>query len=274
MPRIVNAFRFNAKHAFLTYAQCPLTKEVALELVKGKLGDNLKSYIIAEELHADGSPHLHMLLSGDNKWDTLLCTFFDIGLDPVYHPNIVSPANLKKCKEYVKKGRNFIESDPEKELESVWSKIVEDSATAEEFMKNVRMHDPKNYVLNYERLEYYTNKHYIPPVVPYVADPNEEFLLPADLSNWLATEFVSSYISCDLRPAFFSFFFTYFVFFYGQIDFEGTEAPQDTSVDLPDTIWQDPVGEKPGPPHFLEWFGEPYDFSGGSAVCRIRRCGF
>lgn len=191
MPRIP-AFRFNAKHAFLTFAQCPVTKEVAMAVMIEKFADGLKAYLISEELHQDGSPHLHMLLSSSSKWDTLSCRFFDMEVDGVvYHPNVVSPKALNQCRAYIKKKGVFVESEAEEKEPSAWTKIVEDSVDALDFMAKVRAADPRNYVLQHERLEYYANKAFAPVTAPYVPPADQVFTLPMDLTDWIRDEFVS-----------------------------------------------------------------------------------
>lgn len=50
-------FRLNGYGFFLTYPQCPLTKERVAELLSA-LSPIVKG-VIAAEKHADGSPHIH-----------------------------------------------------------------------------------------------------------------------------------------------------------------------------------------------------------------------
>lgn len=58
---------------FLTYPQCPLTKEQAKEAL---VTPQVKEYVIAQEEHKDGNKHLHVFLKyatrqewKENKWD-------------------------------------------------------------------------------------------------------------------------------------------------------------------------------------------------------------
>lgn len=55
-------YQLNASQLFLTYPQCPLSKEFAREDLTARfeaLGLEVKEYVVAEELHKNGDPHLH-----------------------------------------------------------------------------------------------------------------------------------------------------------------------------------------------------------------------
>lgn len=60
--------RVQAKGWFLTYPQCSLTKERVLELLQG-LPEKKKivEWVVAEEKHEDGSPHIHAFVKYDGK---------------------------------------------------------------------------------------------------------------------------------------------------------------------------------------------------------------
>lgn len=70
-------FRMNAKQFMLTFAQCDVKKEVAVERIEQKFGDSLKGYVVAEEKHKDGSPHLHIFLQFTEKKNFKTCSCFD-----------------------------------------------------------------------------------------------------------------------------------------------------------------------------------------------------
>lgn len=88
---------------FLTYSQCPIAKDVMLELLQA-LPYHIKDYVIAQEHHLDGNLHLHIGLWFVTKFRSRLTSIFDITYeDKVYHPHIhkkpcSSPLNvLKYC---------------------------------------------------------------------------------------------------------------------------------------------------------------------------------
>ena len=60
-----------AKGWFLTYPQCKLSKEQVLKLLEIKLTDYaIKEYVICEEKHETGDPHIHAFIKVDRqvKW--------------------------------------------------------------------------------------------------------------------------------------------------------------------------------------------------------------
>jgi len=56
------AFRSNGMNFILTFPQCDTKKEVAIANLEQKWKDELKGYIVCEEQHKDGTPHLHVFL--------------------------------------------------------------------------------------------------------------------------------------------------------------------------------------------------------------------
>lgn len=53
------SFRMYTVQYTLTYPKCDTKKEVAVERLKQKFGDELKGYVVSEEKHKDGTNHLH-----------------------------------------------------------------------------------------------------------------------------------------------------------------------------------------------------------------------
>lgn len=63
-----------------------------------------------------------------------------------------------------------------------------ESSTREDFFSKLKASDPKNYVLHYEHLEYFADKHYTPPKSVY-SPPYSEFIrVPQEMRNWVDTE--------------------------------------------------------------------------------------
>lgn len=99
---------YNGKRFFLTYPRCD---RLPHELVSF-LGDKgeLAYYVCARELHADGYPHLHVCVAYKNvqRHDV---RWFDFD---GHHPNNAGDIrNWNACREYVKKGGDFIEGPEE-----------------------------------------------------------------------------------------------------------------------------------------------------------------
>ena len=84
-----SSFSYNAKSIFLTYAQCPEDREVLLDLLKTKVGNDRTNQLvkacIGQERHADGGLHLHAC-----AWYTHKLRFNDVRYLDLngHHPNI------------------------------------------------------------------------------------------------------------------------------------------------------------------------------------------
>lgn len=104
-------FRINSSQVFLTYPQCTLSKEELLDCIMKTAETILKvsivQYVIAQEKHEDGSPHLHAYIKFSKKIDRDGCKLFDYH---GFHPNIESKIkSINAVKKYVKKDNNYIE---------------------------------------------------------------------------------------------------------------------------------------------------------------------
>lgn len=75
-------FRLNSQGFFLTYPQCPLTKEQVRDHLM-TLGEIVNG-VIAEEKHEDGQPHVHAYVRYSKKKDVRKPDYFDIH---EYHGN-------------------------------------------------------------------------------------------------------------------------------------------------------------------------------------------
>ena len=87
----VKKFRAQYKTIGLTYSKCPLEREIVLEKlteIVSVSGYSIKSYYVVQELHKDGTPHIHAWIELDNAPNIRSCRYFDIKIgDTVFHPN-------------------------------------------------------------------------------------------------------------------------------------------------------------------------------------------
>lgn len=90
-----------ARGWFCTWPRCTLPKEYALKLLE-KFG--LAEYVIAEEKHADGTPHLHAFLKL-NKKKRVKSDTFDL---EDFHGNYQVARSWQAVKAYVTKEENYI----------------------------------------------------------------------------------------------------------------------------------------------------------------------
>jgi Geminivirus Rep catalytic domain. len=97
-------FRLNGKGFFLTYPQCPLSKEQVHEHL-ATLGEIVNG-VIAEEKHEDGSPHVHAYIRFAKEKDVRKPEYFDIG---EYHGNYQTAKSSIAAARYCKKDGVFLE---------------------------------------------------------------------------------------------------------------------------------------------------------------------
>jgi len=98
-----------AKGWFLTYPKCPLEKSDLLKLLQAS-DPPIVEWVVARELHADGTPHLHAFVKYASKvtfsahrWDLLTS-------EKTYHGNYQAARSWNAVQDYCKKGGDFIAS--------------------------------------------------------------------------------------------------------------------------------------------------------------------
>lgn len=99
-----------AKGWFLTYPKCPLDKEAVLLLLQ-TMGMPIKEWVVARELHEDGTPHVHAFVQytsritfSPDRWDLF-------GPDGTrYHGNYQAARSWSSVQKYCQKGGDFISS--------------------------------------------------------------------------------------------------------------------------------------------------------------------
>ena len=97
--------RIRSKGWFCTWPRCPMSKEVALELLSARF--RLVKYVIAEELHADGQPHLHAFLQLASRTE-FKPAMFDL---EEYHGNYQTAKSWRCVEAYCKKDGNYITNE-------------------------------------------------------------------------------------------------------------------------------------------------------------------
>jgi len=72
-----NQYRAEGKNWLLTFPQCSLSKKKALENITSKEDLNVKAVVVGLEAHADGTPHLHIIVCLEEKLRTRDPRFWD-----------------------------------------------------------------------------------------------------------------------------------------------------------------------------------------------------
>jgi hypothetical protein len=93
-------FRLRAKNFFITFPQCSISKESALNGVL-QLNLDLQAVVVVRENHADGTPHLHLAIFCRTPVDTDKPHFFDSIVGK--HGNYQAMRSPRKTIIYIKK---------------------------------------------------------------------------------------------------------------------------------------------------------------------------
>jgi len=103
----MSKFSKKGRHFFLTYSQCPVSREDLINFLEGVL--DIEGYTIAQEKHKDGNFHLHVyvkLVKRKNIQNPRLLDY--VVEDKSYHPNIQVCRNDTAVIKYVQKDTEFI----------------------------------------------------------------------------------------------------------------------------------------------------------------------
>ncbi|QDJ95217.1 replication-associated protein [Capybara virus 5_cap1_460] len=179
-------FAFDGQQIFLTYPQCPLTRErirdSLLEVAP------LSKYYIARESHSDGNHHIHAYLNFGTRRRWTTASAFDVD---GYHPNIQKPRSARAVIAYVgKEDAEVLHNLSEAELgggttDGNWRTVLESSTSRDDFLAQCRHLFPRDFVLSFERLEYFCGKHFGEVCESYSGRTRDAFREPDALSNWV-----------------------------------------------------------------------------------------
>ena len=98
-------YRLAVKNVALTYPKCDLTKEEVLEKLRMKLKGNLEDYLISQELHEDGTKHIHAWVKLHKLVNIKDPHYFDLDS---YHGNYQSVKSKGNWLSYITKEKNYI----------------------------------------------------------------------------------------------------------------------------------------------------------------------
>nr|UXO30738.1 replicase [Tomato leaf curl Karnataka virus] len=210
-----NRFKINAKNYFLTYPKCSLTKEEALSQLLNIQTPTSKKFIrICREVHEDGTPHLHVLIQFEGKFQCKNNRFFDL-TSPTrsahFHPNIQGAKSSSDVKSYMEKDGDVVDhgvfqidgrsarggcqsaNDAYAEAINAGSKI--------EALNISREKAPKDYVLQFHNLNSNLDRIFTPPMEVYVSPFSSSSFdqVPEELEEWAAENVVSA-AARPIRP--------------------------------------------------------------------------
>lgn len=108
-PKRTYNFRLDARQLFLTYPQCALSKEDALEQLKSRF-PKWTFICVSRELHQDGNPHLHAFVELSQRTSFYDARFADLGQAHGKYERAIDPAAALA---YVKKDKDFVNTGAE-----------------------------------------------------------------------------------------------------------------------------------------------------------------
>ncbi|ABD65393.1 replication initiator protein [Rhynchosia golden mosaic Sinaloa virus] len=164
MPRNPNSFRLQARNIFLTYPQCDISKDEALQLLQSLPWSVVKpTYIrVAREQHSDGFPHLHCLIQLSGESDIKNARFFDIAhprRSTNFHPNIQAAKDTNAVQNYIAKDGDYCESGQYKvsggskaNKDDVYHNAV-NAASVQEALAIIKAGDPKTFIVSYHNIK-------------------------------------------------------------------------------------------------------------------------
>lgn len=109
-------FRLQAQNLYLTYPHCGMDHELAIQLLTTKLTNtkrSVKDWLICTEPHADGTPHLHVVLWLSSTVDSRNAHFADliVGNTEQYHGHYEAMKYEHTCVTYVVKYGDWTSSN-------------------------------------------------------------------------------------------------------------------------------------------------------------------
>lgn len=190
---IRSVFRLRAKSVLLTYTHLDVQPQELLQHLQS-FPIELTGYIICREQHADGHPHLHAVCVWVRQLSTRDPRYFDYTSgDTICHPNIQAlkyKQDISRSILYCKKDNNFITSGLEKYLpKKTWSAAVA-APTKDEFFSVVKQQFPREWVLQWDKIQQYALHAYAPAEETYQTPLDlQPWSLPSSISDWFNTEF-------------------------------------------------------------------------------------
>lgn len=176
-------FRVQAKNFSITYPQCDLSRQEALDFY---LSQAIKPnfVLVAQEQHNDGGNHLHLAVSFAKRRDLRNPRCWDIR---TFHPNIQSSRNFDDWIEYILKEDSQVLQWGTNPHRNYWREAVA-APNREEFMSLLQHGAPRDFILHQDKLAAFADIHWSRRREPYVPRFGG-FQIPPDLGQWLEEQF-------------------------------------------------------------------------------------
>nr|WLS55763.1 replication-associated protein [Tomato leaf curl New Delhi virus] len=208
-------FKINAKNYFLTYPKCSLTKEEALSQLLNLETPTSKKFIrICRELHEDGTPHLHVLIQFEGKFQCKNNRFFDL-TSPTrsahFHPNIQGAKASSDVKSYMEKDGDVLDHGVFQvdgrsarggcqSANDAYAEAINSGSKAQA-LNILKEKAPRDFLLQFHNLNSNLDRFFTPPMEVYVSPFSSSSFdrVPEELEEWVPTNVVSA-AARPLRP--------------------------------------------------------------------------
>lgn len=195
-------FRINAKNFFLTYPNCSLDLDQALDQLK-TIFSAATYIVVAQELHANGQPHLHSLVCLPRKLDVRNQSFADLAHNNrTWHGSYEGCRSTVRARNYVIKDGLFVEwgTFPARANSSRFPanhtnrpcpfQAALESSSQEEGFEVIRAEAPRDYLIFGRQIldnlgrAFPTSSRYSSPFL------STSFTIPPILSDWMSQNLI------------------------------------------------------------------------------------
>nr|WBQ68030.1 replication-associated protein [Squash leaf curl China virus] len=209
------SFRIHAKNYFLTYPKCSLTKEEALSQLQTLETPTSKKFIkICREFHEDGSPHIHVLIQFEGKFQCQNNRFFDLvspSRSAHFHPNIQGAKSASDVKQYIDKEGDVLEwgdfqidgrsaRGGQQTANDAYARAI-NTGNKQDALNVLKELAPKDYVLQFHNLNSNLDRIFAPPLEVYVSPFSVSSFdrVPQELVDWVSGNVVCA-AARPIRP--------------------------------------------------------------------------
>lgn len=176
-----NRFQLKGKQFFLTYPRNDTAKASLLYHLK-EVFTNGVYFLVCQEVHEDGSPHLHAAVICDKSVNKKSRVDGSHPCDYNGKGNYQTSRDIHATIKYIKKDGNYIEEGEAPQAKRKWEEL-HDASSTEEFLAVAKRVSARDYYLHYDRLADTANRLFKPQLPEYV--PRYTFsTIPPIVKQW------------------------------------------------------------------------------------------
>nr|CCH75840.1 replication initiation protein [Tomato yellow leaf curl virus] len=204
-----NRFKINAKNYFLTYPKCSLTKEEALSQLLNLQTPTFQkiSLEFCRSFTKDGTPHLHVLIQFEGKFQCKNNRFFDL-TSPTrsahFHPNIQGAKSSSDVKTYMEKDGDILDHGVFQvdgrsarggcqSANDAYAEAINAGSKAQA-LNILKEKAPRDFLLQFHNLSSNLDRIFQEPPAPYISPflSSSFNQVPEELEVWVSENVMSS----------------------------------------------------------------------------------